>query len=279
MILHAPAFVYPKYIWGLRPEGSFVSRDSGGNGITLPAFNNYMIEAAGRKVRWFDLVGAGTSIDSSPLQSADAYQHFNSDLTGYRSIDVSCNSYAGLRKPSYISFRIPLQVLSGATSWRMEFDQAEVLTDLLIYPFSGAARGLHDHECKVLTLQAAGIVPDYAGVITMAVGTWAQVQIYRYTDVGSLSRFIVKLVSERQCRVYGESIDNLSGNPVLSISGGGQTFPVQVRGPADVDLAASAGGVICNGGAPEFFIMCGRDLIASDTTLMMRFDFEVPYDI
>jgi len=285
VILRAPAFIYPRRIWGLRQPGCYLGRKAGTfDSLFMPEFSNYMLSGSGRRLRWMELAPVGAAIDSSPLDTEPFYQYFPGEVTPSggvydRLADVSCASYAGVRKPSFISFVIPLKVESGETAWNIDFEHAQVLTDMLIYPFAGPPRELMTEEKMAMTFSPYEVSLDSAACLTMAVGTWAQLQVYKMTNVGALSRFLVNLVTERQVRCYGDKIDNLGGTPVLSISGGGQTFPVAVRGPSDTDLSASAGGIIFNGGSPQFYILTGRSSIASDTTLTIRADFEVPYDI
>jgi len=282
VILRAPAFIYPATVWGLRPPGSFIGRTADDVDVYMPEFFNYQIESSGRRVRWFEMLGPGTITrrDEAALGFPGCYQ-WNWDTGTYQERDVNLEvySYAGLRKPSFISFYLNLRCESGATSWKILPGDAEVATDALVYPFGTSGRVLRREETMAYTLNWDASLSELVTLFTAAVGTWGQIQFQRFGTVGALSRFKINLVTERQCRAYVETIDNLGGTPVFSFSGSGQTFPVSVRGPSDTDLAVSAGGTTFNGGSPEFYLLAGRSSIGSVTTARMRFDFEVPYDI
>lgn len=286
MILRAPAYVYPVELWAFRPEGSFISKanwvDSDSAKRYVPSLENYQINAAGRRLRWAELLPGDASIKIPRSEEPElAIYTIGENDPALRRIDYRLNSFAGLRKPSFCTFKFTL-FKQGSDPWKVYLDSegngGEVLTDFVLYPFIGSPRQMYAKECRAYTCKWDSSIGATSGVWTFAVGSWAQLQVYSEGTVGALTRFRIDIVAEKQCRIYAESIDDLSGTPVVSMAGG-QSFPVQIKGPSDTDLAASQGGIIINGGNPAVYALLGRSDGAYTTKMVFRADFEVPYDI
>lgn len=265
MIVRAPCFVYPRTVHGFFDDAPGVA--------SRP---NYQIGDIKRRARFADLVDAGT--ETEPAGRPFIVTPPEPGGFGYDQ-DANCDTYLGVRKPSYVSAGFYFEFKVGSPECKPSADGHELKTDFRLIGFDAK-------ETKIRVEQWLGrtYVDDDNRWMLIALGTWFQVRISDWaTNIGgNLFAYTIYLTSERECRMYVEKCTlPLNEGPTFAFKGGGQLFPVIAETNTSAGLSLSSGGVIVRGaGSTPVQAIIGRNsFISSDKRLYIRLDVEVPYGI
>lgn len=274
MILGAPAIIYPKSIFGFFDSGDTIDINAAGAPVQIPQFLGFQGERSEGKIRFADLKTAQTSIVVAPQIS---YTQFGGNAQLH---DLSSNSFQGYVRPTYVraSFYIRLGNVAGAVQLLTLSEYLE--TDAKLIGFDRVERPLFaDEKYFAGVYDTANLLK---GRVSMAVGRWFRCQVTGpdYT-VGTINTTRLRVNCERDCRVYLESVSDLSSNPTFAITGGGQNFAVVASAPNGASLAATNGGTLLRGaGNQDISIITGRDF-GGITNMQFKvvMDVEVPYEL
>ncbi|MBS0618414.1 MAG: hypothetical protein JSR44_09510 [Spirochaetes bacterium] len=270
MILRAPAFCYPKLPLFFWPAGTEISDPAGPSKYVryLSNYRNYSsVSGDGRNLRFCERVEAGCALGSAGSLGL-AYDGFTGNDYELKS---ECNSFIGYKKPSVVSFIIKFRLeydtfysRTNASVYSVSLD-----SDFLLYPFKGEPRSLYMRE-----FYYRGLLRNF-----VSFGSWCRIGYHdERVFVGSLGQLKFYVYSERSMRISIINVESSVNNPLFSIIGNGESFPVKVISDWEkTEIVYSEGGMANMGGSLYTSLLFGIN--ASYTYYTIKFDFEVPYDL